>query len=245
MEQNKVTVPYSPIAINTGSRLVVIDTGTGEANFARSNGAAGQFHANLAASGIDRNTVDVVIISHFHGDHINGLLTADNKPSFLNAEIMVPAIEWKYWTNDGEISRAPQGRMADLFRNSRRVFDALNRKVTPYEWGKELVPGINSVMTNGHTPGHTSYVVASGSSRVFVQSDVTNLPALFAVNPGWHLAFDQDPKMADETRRRVYDMAVAEKMLVQGFHYLFPSLGHIERVGSSYRVIPAPWNPTI
>src|SRR5436853_7364406 len=96
MEKDKMTIPYSPIVINTGSKLVVMDTGTGEANFERSKGTAGQFHGNLKAAGIDRNAVDLVVISHFHGDHINGLLTPDNKSSFANAEILVPATEWKY-----------------------------------------------------------------------------------------------------------------------------------------------------
>jgi glyoxylase-like metal-dependent hydrolase (beta-lactamase superfamily II) len=245
MEKDKMTVPYSPIVVNTGAKLVVIDTGTGEANFERSKGAAGQFQQNLAASGIKRDAVDTVVISHFHGDHVNGLLMADNKPAFPNAEVMVPAVEWKFWMDDGEMSRAPQGRMADLFKNNRRVFDALGRKVTPYEWNKEIVPGITAYGTVGHTPGHTSYVIASGSSRVYVQSDVTNHPALFVRNPGWHAGFDQDPKMAEETRRKVYDMVVAEKMLMQGFHYPFPAHGHVEKSGDGYRIIPVAWSPVI
>ncbi|MFL6804819.1 MAG: MBL fold metallo-hydrolase, partial [Xanthobacteraceae bacterium] len=76
-EKDMMTTPYNPVVVNTGSKLVVIDTGTSEVNFARSKGAAGQFHSNLAAAGIDRNAVDLVVISHFHGDHINGLLTPD------------------------------------------------------------------------------------------------------------------------------------------------------------------------
>jgi len=191
MEKDMMAIPYNPLAVNTGSKLVVIDTGTGEANFERSKGAGGQFHGNLKAAGIDRNAVDIVIISHFHGDHINGLLTPDNKPSFANAEILVPAAEWKYFMDDGEMSRAPAGRMQDVFKGVRRVFDALNRKVTPYEPGKELTAGITSVATNGHTPGHNSHIISSGSSKVYAQADVTNVPFLFARNPGWHLMFDE------------------------------------------------------
>jgi glyoxylase-like metal-dependent hydrolase (beta-lactamase superfamily II) len=245
MEKDMMAIPYNPLAVNTGSKLVVVDTGTSEANFERSKGAAGQFHGNLKAAGIDRNAVDMVIISHFHGDHINGLLTTDNKPSFPNAEILVPAAEWKYFMDDGEMSRAPAGRMQDVFKGLRRVFDALGRKVTPYEPGKELTPGITSVATNGHTPGHNSHIIHSGSSKVYVQADVTNVPFLFVRNPGWHLMFDQDPKMAEETRRKVYDMLVAEKMMVQGFHYPFPALAYIEKSGTGYREIPVPWSPTI
>ena len=178
--------------MNTGGKLVVIDTGTGEANFERTKGAAGQFQRNLKAAGIDRNAVDTVVISHFHGDHVNGLLMADNKPAFPNAEILVPHIEWAFWTDDGEMSRAPAGRMQDLFNNNRRVFDALSRKVTPYEWGKEVAPGITAV---GDRRAHARPHLLRrrlGQREVFVQSDVTNIPVLFARHPGWHAGFDQD-----------------------------------------------------
>ena len=245
MEKDMMSIPYTPIVINTGSKLVVMDTGTGEANFERSKGVGGQFHSNLKASGIDRNAVDVVVISHFHGDHINGLLTPDGKPSFPNAEILVPAAEWKYFMDDGEMSRQTSDRMKGVFTGARTVFDKLNRKVTQYEAGKEVAPGITSVATHGHTPGHMSYVVASGGKTVYVQADVTNHPALFVRNPGWHAFFDQDPKMAEETRRKVYDMLAADKMMVQGFHYPFPSVAYIEKTATGYRENTVPWSPTI
>ena len=241
---DEVVVPYTPIVINTGAKLVVMDTGTGEANFERSKGVTGQFHSNLKASGIDRNQVDMVIISHFHGDHINGLLTADNKLAFPNAEVLVPAAEWKYFMDDGEMSKQTTDRMKGVFANLRRVFDALNRKVTPYEADKEVAPGITSVATLGHTPGHSSFVVASGNSKLFVQADVTNLP-LFVRNPGWHLMFDQDANMAEATRRKVYDMLAAEKMMVQGFHYPFPSRAYIEKTSTGYRETMVPWSATL
>jgi len=239
-----IAIPYTPIVVNTGNKLVVMDTGTGEANLERSKGAAGQFHGNLKASGIDRNQVDTVIISHFHGDHINGLITADNKPAFPNAEILVPAVEWKYFMDDAEMGKQTTERMKGVFAGLRRVFDALNRKVTTYESDKELAPGITSVATYGHTPGHHSFVVASGNDKVFVQADVTNMP-VFVRNPGWHAFFDQDAAVAEATRRKVYDMLVADKMLVQGFHYPFPSLAHIEKTSTGYREIMVPWSPTL
>jgi glyoxylase-like metal-dependent hydrolase (beta-lactamase superfamily II) len=242
MDKDKITIRYSPIVVNTGSKLIVIDTGTGEANYERTKGNAGQFQTNLKAAGIDRNVVDMVVISHFHGDHINGLLTADNKAAFANAEILVPAAEWKYFMDDGEMSRAPAGRMQDLFKNARRVFDPLGRKVTQYEPDKELAPGIIPVATYGHSAGHTSHIVSSGSGKVFVQADVTNLPQLFVRNPGWHATFDQDPKLAEEVRRKVYDMLVAERMMVQGFHYPFPAVAHVEKKPTGYREIPVAWS---
>jgi len=245
LEQDFMTTPYNPVVVNTGAKLVVIDTGTSEANFERSKGAAGQFQANLKAAGIDRNAVDTVVISHFHGDHINGLLAPDNRLAFPNAEILVPAGEWKYFMDDGEMSRAPAGRMQEVFKNLRRVFDALGRKVTPYEAGKEVAPGITAVATPGHTPGHMSHIVASGSDKVYVQADVTHVPWLFARHPDWHAFYDQDGRLAEETRRKVYDMLVADRMMVQGFHYAFPCLAYVEKTAAGYREIPVPWSPVI
>jgi glyoxylase-like metal-dependent hydrolase (beta-lactamase superfamily II) len=244
-EKDMMSTPYNPIVVNTGSKIVVIDTGTSEANYTRSKGAAGQFQTNLKAAGIDRNAIDIVLISHFHGDHINGLLTPDNKLAYPNAEIMVPAAEWKYFMDDGEMSRAPEGRMQDVFKGLRRVFDAIGRKVTQYEPNKEIIPGITSVATPGHTPGHNSHIIASGTSKVYVQADVTHVPFLFARHPDWHVFYDQDPIMAEATRRKVYDMLSAEKMMVQGFHYPFPALAHVEKTATGYQEIPVAWNPVI
>jgi glyoxylase-like metal-dependent hydrolase (beta-lactamase superfamily II) len=188
----------------------------------------------------------MVVISHFHTDHVNGLVTAEGKPAFPNAEVLVPAVEWRFWSDDGEMSRAKGERMVGLFKNNRNIFETgLKNNVTPYEWNREIAPGLTSVETIGHTPGHTSYVLSSGSGKVFIQSDVTNNPSLFATHPGWHAAFDQDGELAEKTRRRIYDMVVAEKLQLQGFHYPFPGLGNVVKDGDGYRVVPAPWNPVI
>jgi glyoxylase-like metal-dependent hydrolase (beta-lactamase superfamily II) len=245
MEKDKMTIPFNPIVVNTGAKLVVIDTGLGAGQYQQSKGALGQFHTNLAAAGIDAKNIDAVIISHFHGDHINGLVGADNKPAFPNAEILVPAAEYKFWMDDGNMSRAPAGSIVETnFKNARRVF-GINSKVTQYEPDKDVVPGIRSVATLGHTPGHSSHIISSGNSRVIVQADVTNHPALFVRNPGWHAVFDMDGAKAEETRRKLYDMVAAEKLLMQGFHYPFPSAGYIEKDGAGYRVVPISWNPVI
>ena len=230
---------YAPIVLETSGKRVLIDTGNGEAMFAQSKGERGRLQQNLAAAGIDRNAIDVVVISHFHADHVNGLLAADNKPAFPNAEIKVPAGEWKFWMDDGEMSRAPKGRMTELFHNNRRVFDALGRKVTRYAWDEEVAPGITAVGTPGHSIAHTSFVVASGAAQVFVQGDVANHAVVFTRHPDWHGWFDQDPVQAAATRRRVYDMLVAEKMPVQAYHHPFPALSRVEKDGNGYRVIPA------
>jgi glyoxylase-like metal-dependent hydrolase (beta-lactamase superfamily II) len=228
---------YSPIVLRTGGKYVLFDTGNGEAALAQSKGERGTLNQNLADAGIDRNAIDIVVISHFHGDHVNGLLGADNKRAFPNAEVKVPAVEWKFWMDDGEKSRASAGRMTELFANNRRVFDALGRQVTVYDWDKEVVPGVTAVGTPGHSIGHTSYVVTSGGKTVYVQSDVCNNAFVFAPRPEWHGAFDQDGAAASATRRRVYDMLIAEKLPVQAFHFPFPALRMVEKAGAGYRTV--------
>jgi glyoxylase-like metal-dependent hydrolase (beta-lactamase superfamily II) len=243
--KDQMTTPYNPIVVNTGGKLVLIDTGTGEANYERTKGKVGQTQANLKAAGIDRNAIDLVVISHFHGDHINGIITPDKKLAYPNAEVLVPAAEWKFFMDDGEMSRASGARMTAVFKGARAVFDAIGRKVTPYEPNKEIAPGITSVATPGHTPGHSAFIVASGNGKVFVQGDVTHVPFVHVRNPGWHAFYDQDGPMAEATRRKVYDMLVAERLPVQGFHYPFPSLAHVEKTSTGYREVMVPWNPTI
>jgi len=246
MEKDVFVGPYNPIVVNTGAKLAVIDTGTGEAAYRASQGANGQFLTNLAAAGIDANTVDTVIISHYHGDHINGLLKIDNALAFPNAEILVPAPEHNYWMDDGELSRASTPRIQGVFKNVRRVMRGeVLKRLRTYKWDQEVIPGVTAVGTPGQSPGHTSHIVTSGTSKVYVQGDVTHAPFLFVRNPGWHPFYDNDPMQAESTRRKVYDMLAAERMLVQGFHYPFPALAHVEKTATGYREIPVAWNPTI
>lgn len=246
LEKDFYAGPYNPIVINTGSRLALVDTGTGEAAFKSSNGLNGRLPISLAAAGIDASAIDTVIISHYHGDHINGLLKADGSLAFPNAEILVPAVEHKFWMDDGEMSRATKPRVVFGFKNTHRVFtNEVLKRVRIYEWDKEVIPGVTAIGTPGHTPGHTSHVVASSNKSVYVQADVTHAPFLFARHPEWHFMLDVEPIEAEATRRKVYDMLVAERMLVQGFHYPFPSVGHVEKTGTGYREVLVNWSPTI
>ena len=237
---DKMTEPFNPMAVNTGSKLIVIDTGYSD----KGPKTAGQFHKNLGAAGIDLKAVDIVIISHFHPDHINGLLDAAGTSAFPNAEIKVPSVESAFWMDDGNMNKA-QGGLANAFKNVRRVMGPVTKQITKYEWNKEVAPGITAISTVGHTPGHTSFVVASGNGKLLVQSDVTNNPYLFLRHPNWHVTYDMDGTKAEETRRKFYDMASAEKTLIAGFHFPFPSLGYVEKDGANYRLVPAPWMPVL
>ena len=246
MPKGMVTVPFNPQLINTGSKLVLIDCGNGIANFEPSKGAVGRTLQNLASAGVDPKSVDVVLMSHLHPDHTNGIRALDGSMAFPNAEIMVPAKDWEFWMSEENAAKAESNQMMkNYFANVKKIYAGIESRVTRYDWGKEVVPGVTSVATPGHTPGHTSFVVASGNSRILIQSDVTNIPEFFLRNPDWHVAYDVDPETAQATRHKFYDMAAAEKATVVGFHFTFPSIGHVEKDGPKYRLIPSAWNPTI
>jgi glyoxylase-like metal-dependent hydrolase (beta-lactamase superfamily II) len=246
MPKGMVTVPFNPQLINTGSKLILIDCGNGIANFEPSKGAVGRTLQNLAAAGVDPKSVDVVLMSHLHPDHTNGIRALDGAMAFPNAEIMVPAKDWEFWMSEENAAKAESNQMMkNYFANVRKIYAGIESKVTRYDWGKEVVSGITSIAAPGHTPGHTAFAVASGDSKILIQSDVTNIPEFFLRNPDWHVAYDVDPVTAQETRHKFYDMAAAEKAIVVGFHFTFPSIGHVEKDGSKYRLIPSAWNPTI
>jgi glyoxylase-like metal-dependent hydrolase (beta-lactamase superfamily II) len=246
MPDGMVTVPFNPQLINTGSKLVLIDSGTGVGSFNGTKGQIGRTLQTVQAAGVDPKSVDVVLMSHLHPDHTNGIRLPDGAMAFPNAEIMVPAKDWEFWMSADNAAKAESNKMMkDYFDNVKKVYNGIESKVTKYDWGKEIIPGITSIATPGHTPGHTSFVIASGSSKILVQSDVTNIPELFLINPDWHVAYDIDPDAAQKTRHKFYDMAATEKALVVGFHFSFPSLGHVEKNGAGYRLIPVAWNPVI
>src|SRR5205823_11052831 len=146
LPKDTITLVFNPIVVNTGSKLIAIDAGYGPAEAAKPNSTHGQYQQNLAAAGIDAKAIDTVIISHYHQDHVDGVVGADGRPAFPNAQILVPAVEHKFWMDDGEMGRASPGRMQDLFKNNRRVMSGeILKRVSTYAWGKEVAPGVTAI----------------------------------------------------------------------------------------------------
>ena len=236
MPKGQITNSFSPVVVKLGGKTIAIDTGNGLAAFEASKGAVGNCQANMIAAGIDPKSVDIVIISHFHGDHIGGLKGTDGKLAYPNAEIMVPATEWAFFTNEANMDKANAPNKGN-FANVKKVFDGL--KVTQFEAGKEIVSGITSVASPGHTPGHTSFVLSSGAKRVMVQGDIALFPGVFMRNPDFKIMFDNDADVAVATRRKLYDMASVEKLPIIGYHFPFPSAGYVEKDGTGFRLVQA------
>lgn len=230
---------FNVLVVNTGRNLVLLDSGFGD------NGppTAGGLLSNMAAAGIDPKNIDTVLVSHFHGDHISGIRAKAGAANFPNAEIMVPATEWKFWTDASQEANVIQA-FKPGFANVKRVFDPIAKDVKQYEHGKELVPGITAIDARGHSPGHTAFVVASGNGKLLVTSDTVNHQILIR-NPEWSLWADMDAAMAITARKRLLDMAAADKMQIAAYHLPFPSTGFISKQGNGYEFHPAYWQPVL
>jgi glyoxylase-like metal-dependent hydrolase (beta-lactamase superfamily II) len=225
--------PFNQTCVETRAGLVLLDTGFGQGAPA----GTGQLPDAMRAAGLDPAAVAIVAISHFHGDHIGGLLAPDGSPAWPNARILVPEAEWAFWMDAGEESRAPEARKP-AFANARRRFAPYAAKVERFRPGAEIVPGITATDTSGHAPGHVSFVIADGSAQLLVIGDAITTPALFMANPEWYPIFDMDPPKAVATRKRILDQAATDRVPVVGYHFPFPATGRVERAGSGYRLVP-------
>lgn len=235
---NVLPISFTALLVDTGRRLILIDTGTA----GQITDTAGSMIANLAAAGVSPDRIDTILISHFHPDHIDGLKTKDGAKVFRHAEILVPEPEWAFWMDDGNQSRA-NGAVLGYFRNARRIFRDIAKEVRRFTPGDEVAPGIVSVPAFGHTPGHTAFAIHSGSQSLLVMSDTVRNPYLFARHPDWQPLFDMDGPMAVAARRRMLDQAAADRMLVEAYHFPFPACGHIARTATGYELVPVEWSP--
>lgn len=228
-----VPIPFTVTVVKRRGKVTMFDSGTG-GQLAPTAGLIVKKEM-LKAAGITR--IDSIVVTHFHPDHILGLMAKDtNAQVFPNVEIVVPEGEYKFWTDPalpGKVPEAMKGlvnRMQSTFptwKNIRQVAD-----------NKDAVPGVRSINTNGHTPGHTSYLVSSGRRQLIVLGDVTNIPALFVRHPDWHAAFDADPAKAEANRRKMFDRVVADEVTVTGYHYGMPGAGTIRKDGKGYAFVP-------
>jgi len=192
--------------------LVVFDSGNGVTAATATNG---RMIANMRAAGIDPAKVTRVVMSHFHGDHVNGLLNAEGAAAFPNAEVIVPEAEIAWWGDTSNETRSPEGQRATFANSARRLgpYAARLRRIGP---DAEVIPGVRSVAAYGHTPGHTCYHIADGADQMMFVADTTNRPELLARRPEFHIVFDFDAVAAEATRRRIYDRVATDRIRITG-----------------------------
>lgn len=236
MARDKLTITFNALAVRTAGKVVVIDTGLGEFG----PPSTGKLVANLAAAGIQPGEVTHVVISHCHADHIYGLRKKDESLTFPNAEILVPEKEWAFWMSDAEKAKAPDAVKGN-FDLVAQVLGPVAGKVKTFAWDEEFLPGLTSVRANGHTPGMSAIRIASGDAAMMFVADITNNPLVFVRHPEWKAMFDMDPEATIATRKRILDMAAAEKLRVSFYHAPFPAMGYIAKSGDAYEFLPALW----
>lgn len=230
-----VTIEFAQTLLETGGRTILIDAGTG----GQMAPTAGMMPEKLAEAGFAPEDIDTVLVSHFHPDHIFGLMAPEtNAQTFPDAEIVVPAAEYAFWTDSGVFARLPEG-WHPLARRIQATFPTW-ANVRQAEADVEVAPGVRSLAAPGHTPGHTAFHVASGDAELIVAGDTALTPALFVRNPGWHVAFDADPELAERTRRRLFDRIAADGTTIAGYHFGFPNAGRLHADGDGYSFEPLP-----
>jgi glyoxylase-like metal-dependent hydrolase (beta-lactamase superfamily II) len=236
MARDKLTITFNALAVRTSGQVVLIDTGLGEFG----PPGTGMLLSNLKAAGIQPEDVSTVIISHCHGDHILGLRRKDEQLVFPNAEILVPEKEWDFWMDDAKMATASEAAKGN-FEVCRQVFGTIADKVRRYAWDSEIAPGLTAVRANGHTPGMSAIRIASGDQAMMFVADITNNPLVFARHPEWLAMFDMDPAETIATRKRILDMAAAEKLRLSFYHAPFPATGYIAKTATGYEFLPALW----
>ena len=228
-------IPLTVLVLKIGDKHIMIDAGSGVGQWQAN---ATHLPANMKAAGIDRSQISTILVSHFHPDHVWGLMEkGTNDAVFPEAELVVNRVEYDFWTESGRVETLPEGRRAA----GRRIADVFPtwKNWRLVESGTEVAPGIQMLDAYGHTPGHSVFLVTSGRDQLMVSNDTMYVPALLAPHPEWQGSYDQDGSMAITTRRKITDRAIADRMMICGAHFPFPGLGTFVKDGNAYAFTPA------
>ncbi|AKC88278.1 MBL fold metallo-hydrolase [Pseudoxanthomonas suwonensis] len=209
-----------PLLVRSGARILLFDTGAGDADFAR----AGRLPASLRQAGVDPSEVTDVFVSHAHPDHIGGLLTGEGAPAFPNAAIHLSAPEWS----------ALQARAG-----AAALVAAIAPQVAAFEPGAAIIPGVvAAVAVDGHTAGHSAYEIGSGDERLLYVGDTVHHHVVSVRRPEWTLQFDGDAPVAEASRRALLQRAADEGLRIHAVHFPFPGLGHVQAGDDGFVWVP-------
>nr|WP_164856494.1 MBL fold metallo-hydrolase [Sinorhizobium meliloti] len=222
---------FSPVLVDTGSEVVLFDTGLGEGG---REAGSGKLAEGLKAAGYAPEQVTVVVITHMHGDHIGGL-TEGGKPAFVNARYVTGQVEYDFWKDGARVGTpAENGHKAVLAK-----VVPLAEKITFVADRGDVVPGISAMAAFGHSPGHMIYRLESDGKAMILTADTANHYVLSLQRPDWEVRFDMDKPAASASRKKVFDMIATDRLPFIGYHMPFPSVGFVESQDQGYRFVPA------
>jgi glyoxylase-like metal-dependent hydrolase (beta-lactamase superfamily II) len=223
--------------VQSPSYTALIETGSGH----YLGDTAGRLAGNLALTGVTPADIDAVLLTHMHPDHSSGLTDPQTGAlNFPNAELVVHANEPKHWFDDAELARASELYKYLHFQMTREQVTGYLGRMRTFTGG-EVLPGIQAVPCPGHTPGHTSFVIGSGSDHLIIWGDTIHLPEVQFARPEITMVPDLDPQAAVASRRRILEMTAAEGFLASGMHMHFPGFSHVTRESGAFGSVPAPW----
>lgn len=214
----------------SGEKLVLFDTGSGSQFVA----TAGKLLDGLAESGIEATDITDVVFTHAHPDHMWGLVDDFDELTFPEAAYHMSATEWNYWLADSTIDTIPGNRKTFVVGAQNR-FPYIEDRVQLFAAGDEILPGVEAVDTQGHTPGHTSFALHQGTDSILVVGDALAHAVVSFEKPNWPSGTDQDPETARTTRLKLLDRLAHEQSRIVGFHLPYPGLGRVERKDSHYQ----------
>ncbi|MBY5553601.1 MBL fold metallo-hydrolase [Rhizobium leguminosarum] len=234
-----MTLQLNTLLLEVGDRRILLEAGAG----ATMGPNAGRVFDNLAAIGLDAGDIDTIVVSHTHPDHVGNLSTCEGKRAFPNATIYAPRADWDFFVrNNPDLSYMPVPRdFRDRFAAAiKRSVEPIAKDIELYEAGAEIVPGLTTIAAPGHTPGMATFLVHSGNDQLLLTADLAYHPVV-NINHPWRPGPDRDKDTALASRRRIFDMAATDKLLVLGFHYPFPGLGRMLKTDMGYAWVPAGW----
>jgi glyoxylase-like metal-dependent hydrolase (beta-lactamase superfamily II) len=232
---DRVTPPCNVTLVRTPAETILIDVGAGPHYMP----GAGMLAENLEAAGIDRTSITKVVFTHAHPDHLWGVLDDfDDAPMFPNASYVISTAELNFWMAEDVASRLPEDRQ-NLAAPAKRSLRRIKEKLQTVEPGQEIASGIHTIDTSGHTQGHLSIEIASGSDAVLVVGDAITHPTISFGHPEWMPAADHhDPQRAVAVRKSLLEQLATDRHRIIGFHLPFPGIGTVERIGTAYRFVP-------